>query len=260
MQCTDLIRSFDGCIDGCQTTDHALSSAETHDFSRGRSVGRTADHRALAEDGFTIGLFKHHGSVCHGTGLQLHTSRCRGRRRPAPNHEPMTADARHAPLRSIFELSVRTRGKYNRKLTHRRSIRNEWRVTVTCIPDGAEVWNSNVLSEQGTTYDHTSDSTGTYDYFCIPHKSLGMVGCIVVGESGGPAEGSMPPDEKVPKSRTIIDQAAVLYSEFSRQLRATPEISTLEATLAPAVPVSILDSLGSNGTNWMRLASAGVTK
>jgi plastocyanin len=85
----------------------------------------------------------------------------------------------------------------------------------TRIPDGAETFNSETLSEQGATYEHTFETTGTYDYFCIPHKTLGMVGRIIVGEAGGPAEGSMPPDGNVPESQTIIDQEAVSYSEFS---------------------------------------------
>lgn len=87
--------------------------------------------------------------------------------------------------------------------------------SVTRIPDEAEAFNSETLSEQGATYEHTFETTGTYDYFCIPHKTLGMVGRIVVGEPDGPAEGSMPPDGDVPESQTIIDQGSVSYSEFS---------------------------------------------
>ncbi|MBX0288773.1 plastocyanin/azurin family copper-binding protein [Haloarcula salinisoli] len=86
---------------------------------------------------------------------------------------------------------------------------------VTRIPEGAETFNSEILSEQGATFEHTFETTGTYDYFCIPHKSLGMVGRIVVGEPGGPAEGSMPPDGDVPESQTIVDQGSVSYSSFS---------------------------------------------
>ena len=87
--------------------------------------------------------------------------------------------------------------------------------SVTRIPDGAEAFNSEILSEQGATYEHTFETTGTYDFFCIPHKTLGMVGRIVVGEPGGPAEGSMPPDGEVPESQTIVDQGSVSYSGFS---------------------------------------------
>lgn len=86
--------------------------------------------------------------------------------------------------------------------------------TVTRIPDGAKAWNSGVLSKQGATYEHTFQVEGTYDYFCIPHKQLGMVGRVVVGSPGGPAEGSMPPDGKVPESQKIVDQGAVSYAEF----------------------------------------------
>ncbi|WP_353635569.1 plastocyanin/azurin family copper-binding protein (plasmid) [Halobacterium sp. NMX12-1] len=87
--------------------------------------------------------------------------------------------------------------------------------SVTRIPNGAETFNSEILSEQGATYEHTFETTGTYDYFCIPHKPMGMVGRIVVGEPGGPAEGRMPPDGDVPESQTIVDQGSVSYSSFS---------------------------------------------
>ena len=83
------------------------------------------------------------------------------------------------------------------------------------IPQDAEAWNSEILTESGASFDHTFEVTGTYDYFCIPHKTLGMVGRLVVGEPGGPAEGSTPPDGDVPTSETIVEQGAVSYSEFS---------------------------------------------
>ncbi|WP_248898393.1 plastocyanin/azurin family copper-binding protein [Haloplanus halobius] len=87
--------------------------------------------------------------------------------------------------------------------------------SVTRIPDGAETFDSGIISEQGATFEHTFETEGTYDYFCTPHKGLGMIGRIVVGEPGGPAEGSMPPDGEVPESQTIVDQGAVSYSDFS---------------------------------------------
>lgn len=88
--------------------------------------------------------------------------------------------------------------------------------TVTRIPDGAEEWDSGVLSEQGATFKHTFETPGTYDYYCTPHKGLGMVGRIVVGEPSGPADGNMPPDGTVPESQTIVDQKTVSFNEFSR--------------------------------------------
>lgn len=88
------------------------------------------------------------------------------------------------------------------------------RALVTRIPKDATAWNSGILSELGATFEHTFEVEGTYDYFCIPHKSLGMVGRIVVGKPGGPAEGSMPPDGTVPESSSIIEQNAISYDEF----------------------------------------------
>ncbi|MFC6838338.1 MULTISPECIES: plastocyanin/azurin family copper-binding protein [Halobacteriales] len=94
-------------------------------------------------------------------------------------------------------------------------VEGNGQASVTRVPDGAEAFDSGILSEQNATFEHTFETTGTYDYYCTPHKSLGMVGRIVVEESGGPAEGSMPPDGDVPESQTIVDQGAVSYSDFS---------------------------------------------
>jgi plastocyanin len=80
------------------------------------------------------------------------------------------------------------------------------------IPDDAEGWNSETLSEQGATFSHTFDVEGTYDYYFIPHKSLEMVGRVVVGEPSG-LDGD-PPDGSVPDEQTIVDAGAVSYDEF----------------------------------------------
>lgn len=82
------------------------------------------------------------------------------------------------------------------------------------IPDGAASWNSGTLTEQGATFEHTFETEGTYDYYCIPHKALGMVARIVVGAPGGPADGSMPPDGEVPTGQRIVDDEAVRYADF----------------------------------------------
>lgn len=85
--------------------------------------------------------------------------------------------------------------------------------SVTRIPKGAKAWNSGTLSKKGATFKHTFKTKGTYDYFCIPHKTLGMVARIVCGKPGGPAEGSQPPDGKVPKSQTIVKKGSVPHSD-----------------------------------------------
>ena len=77
------------------------------------------------------------------------------------------------------------------------------------LPDAATAFDSGTIS-QGS-FEHTFESSGTYDYYCIPHKSVGMVGRVVVGDPGGPAEASPIPDGDVPESEAIIEQGAIAY-------------------------------------------------
>ncbi len=83
----------------------------------------------------------------------------------------------------------------------------------TRIPKSGKPWGSKVL-QKGNAYEHTFETKGTHDYYCIPHKTLGKVGRIVVVAPGGPAEGSMPPDGDVPKTETVLRQGSVSYDEF----------------------------------------------
>ena len=41
-------------------------------------------------------------------------------------------------------------------------------------------FESEMKSHQGATFEHPFDSTGTYKYYCTPHKAMGMKGGIVV--------------------------------------------------------------------------------
>jgi len=86
---------------------------------------------------------------------------------------------------------------------------------VTRIPADAEPWNSETISEEGATFEHTPEVEGTYDYFCIPHKTLDMIGRLVVGEPGGPATEGSPPDGELPASTDIVEQGSISYDEFS---------------------------------------------
>lgn len=80
------------------------------------------------------------------------------------------------------------------------------------VPDGAVPFDSGVIS--GGSYEHTFETPGTYDYYCIPHRRVGMVGRIVVGDPGGPAEDSSIPDGAVPDSETIVTEGSVAFDEF----------------------------------------------
>jgi plastocyanin/uncharacterized membrane protein len=81
------------------------------------------------------------------------------------------------------------------------------------IPDDATAFDSGTIS-QGS-YEHTFETPGTYDYYCIPHKSVGMVGRIVVGSPGGPAEDRSIPDGEVPESEMIVEQGTISVEAFA---------------------------------------------
>ncbi|MFC7139912.1 plastocyanin/azurin family copper-binding protein [Halosimplex aquaticum] len=77
------------------------------------------------------------------------------------------------------------------------------------IPSDASAFDSGTISSG--EFEYTFEEPGTYDYYCIPHKSVGMVGRIVVGSPGGPAEDSPIPDGDVPESEAIVEQGAIAY-------------------------------------------------
>jgi len=97
------------------------------------------------------------------------------------------------------------------------------------IPEDAETFESEILSEG--SYEQTFDVEGTYDYYCAPHRTLGMVGRFVVGEAGGPADGSMPEDGEVPSSSAIVEQGSISYEEFTSG--GSTATSTAEPTATP---------------------------
>lgn len=79
------------------------------------------------------------------------------------------------------------------------------------IPAGASTFDSGTISEG--SFEHTFETPGTYDYYCIP--SLGMVGRIVIGSSGGPAEEGPIPNGEVPSSKAIVEEGAIAYGSNS---------------------------------------------
>lgn len=94
------------------------------------------------------------------------------------------------------------------------------------IPEDAEGFEGDVISEG--SYEQTFEVEGTYDYYCMPHQSMGMVGRFVVGEAGGPAEGSMPEHGDVPESSTIVDEGSVSYEAFTSDGDGTETAASTE--------------------------------
>ena len=59
------------------------------------------------------------------------------------------------------------------------------------IPETAKPFDSGPMNRAANgfiRFEHAFDVEGTYDYFSITHESIGMVGRVVVGRPGGPAE------------------------------------------------------------------------
>lgn len=54
------------------------------------------------------------------------------------------------------------------------------------IPEGAMPWDSGFLVNPGDHFEVTLAVPGVYDYYCMPHEAVGMVGRIVVGKPVGP--------------------------------------------------------------------------
>nr|WP_321111164.1 plastocyanin/azurin family copper-binding protein [Halorussus salinisoli] len=78
-------------------------------------------------------------------------------------------------------------------------------------PDGAN-WEGTEGGESktydtGHEYSHTFETTGTYEYFCQPHKTAGMVGTITVQEGGGGGGGGGGEAEADPEHMGVPFQA-----------------------------------------------------
>ena len=61
-------------------------------------------------------------------------------------------------------------------------------IVVDSQPEGANWSGYETLENSGFTYSHTFETLGTYEYYCEPHRSAGMVATIEVVEnpsSGG---------------------------------------------------------------------------
>ena len=118
------------------------------------------------------------------------------------------------PVVEVRIISVYIRGQwffepaglYIEPGTTVRWVPTKWGATVTAfhpsnlnhelrIPENAEPFDSGLIGEDSIRYNRFErkfDVEGTYDYFSRHHEPLGMVGRIVVGRPGGPAETNRP--------------------------------------------------------------------
>lgn len=50
----------------------------------------------------------------------------------------------------------------------------------TVTPDGHTAWSEWQTASQGESFEVTFDQEGTFPYYCLPHRSLGMTGTVIV--------------------------------------------------------------------------------
>ena len=96
------------------------------------------------------------------------------------------------------------------------------------IPENARPFDSGILSEPpyGHIFEWTFDVEGTYDYFSRNHEITGMVGRIVVGTPGGPAE-------KHPPGYGGREGRALVYPAQARALNVCDSQSIVENKAIP---------------------------
>jgi plastocyanin len=89
------------------------------------------------------------------------------------------------------------------------------------------LWDSGMI-EGGSrgTFSFTFEEPGTYDYFCIPHEDLGMIGSVTV--TGGTATAS-------PTATATASPTATALSDTGGPPVTSLLITTLAASLALAV-------------------------
>jgi plastocyanin len=129
-----------------------------------------------------------------------------------------------------------------------RWVARKWGATVTAfhpsndnhelrIPEGAKPFDSGIVPLMDTDYkgmdifEVTLDVEGTYDYYSRHHEILGMVGRIVVGKPGGPAE--------KPPGYGGRDGRAVVFPAEAKLLNAVPS-SEIVAKKAIRFPKNFL--------------------
>ena len=88
------------------------------------------------------------------------------------------------------------------------------------------LWDSGLLpGGSRQTFSFTFEEPGTYDYFCIPHEDLGMVGSFTV--TGGTATAS-------PTATATASPTATALSDTGG-----PPVSSLLITLAPILALVV---------------------
>ena len=95
-------------------------------------------------------------------------------------------------------------------------VRIEVGDTVTWTPDskghnvefiaGPEGWEAPKKSKLGKEYSYTFDVPGVYLYQCTPHKSMGMIAIVVVGDGDNDVSGAKVRGKSKKKLKELMEQ------------------------------------------------------
>lgn len=88
--------------------------------------------------------------------------------------------------------------------------------TITWIPTskghnvefiaGPDDWEAPKKSKLGKEYAYTFDTPGVYLYQCTPHKSMGMIAVVVVGDGDNDISGAKVKGKSKKKLKEILEQ------------------------------------------------------
>lgn len=93
-------------------------------------------------------------------------------------------------------------------------------------PDGAEAFQSPIMTQADERFTHRFEVSGTYQYHCIPHLPMGMNGLIVVGRASAHDEFHKPSIAEIESYRDLMmkwfdeDDVEMLEREERTQARS----------------------------------------
>jgi len=196
--CT-VVGGLAGCI-GTQTNDGHEDSGATED-----------DHHH--DDGEDVG---HHEDNSHGDGSHGHDGTVGDPTDAAEVRMLTTNDGSHFDPHIVRVTVGGTVTFVNKSGSHDTTAYHSDNDQPHLAPTGAAAWNSDRLSEEGATFEHTFETEGVYHYFCTPHESSGMIGSVIVGEPDAheqPALEELPADkpervhEKIEELNAMCNEA-----------------------------------------------------
>jgi plastocyanin len=95
--------------------------------------------------------------------------------------DPMGPDGTEGP---VVEIEIRNFEFSMPELHIAPGTTVRWRNTTsnyhTVTPDGHSAWTQWQTAGVGETFEVRFDAVGSYPYYCMPHRALGMMGTIIV--------------------------------------------------------------------------------